>query len=150
MSDGAAIKTAKGCLERAVSIKTTAERLWNAGDEWFAVCYFYAAYHTVKAAFIEDPVFDNLGELQNVNKFLILNDRFATRHHGYVSGGSRVMGVNDIVKELYPQVAVEYVRLHMASIAVRYGTGLGVIAPDSVIRDYETVIGAYTRGELRV
>lgn len=144
-----ALRTSEDCLGRAVAIKESAKKLLGLGDEWFAVCYFYSAYHTVKSAFIEDPVFDDINDLARVDRFLIMEDRFATSHHGRVSNGIRRLGVNDIVARLYPTVAAEYVRLHMASLAVRYGRGLGVISAESVKADYSQVVGYYTDGKMR-
>lgn len=132
-----------------MAIKESAVVLRNQGDEWYAVCFFYAAYHMVKAALIEDPVFDDLARLQGINSNLVPDDRFATRHHGFIQVSTRVMGINDIVRALYPEIAAEYVRLHMASIEVRYGTGLGVISQASVDEDYEAVVTAYREFRLR-
>ena len=148
MSAVSALRTPGDCLRRAVAIKASAKHLLEVGDEWFAVCYFYSAYHTVKAAFIEDPVFDDINRLTTLDRFLILEDRYATSHHGRVSNGVRRMGVNDIVTRLYPAVGAEYVRLHMASIAVRYGRGLGVISASSVRADYDAVVDYYAMGKM--
>ncbi|ODA89812.1 hypothetical protein ATY41_03975 [Leifsonia xyli subsp. xyli] len=117
-------------------------------DEWFAVCYFYSAYHTVKAAFIEDPVFDDMSRLSGIDQFLIMEDRYATSHHGRVSGGRRRMGVNDVVTRIYPEIATEYVRLHMASVAVHYSHGLGVISTESVKGDFARVVECYLSGAM--
>jgi hypothetical protein len=143
------LRTAESCLRRAVKTKETADALWESGDEWAAVCYFYAAYHAMKAALIEDPVFDSLTDLAKHSPFLLLEDRFATKHNGYFGAGVRRMGVNDIVVSLYPTVAAEYVRLHIASVGVRYGNGLAPITLQSVRNDYDAVIGAYQSGELK-
>jgi hypothetical protein len=148
MSSAPANPTAQACLKRAIAAQVTGKMLREAGDEWFAVCYFYAAYHTVKAAFIEDPVFDDVARLAAKSPHLIMEDRFAESHHGRVNFGTRRLGVNDIVAKLYPDIAVEYVRLHMASMAVRYQQGLGAISVQSVMDDYETVISAYQAGAL--
>ncbi|MEV8269170.1 hypothetical protein AB0P19_02410 [Microbacterium oleivorans] len=121
----------------------TAKQLKNQGDEWFAVCFFYSAYHVIRAAMLDDPIFERPADLAAKHIDLTSQDRFSTRHHGYMSSNGRVLGVNDIVRLLYPEVAVEYRRLHMASIEVRYGEGIGVISPDSVVADYEKVIGEY-------
>ncbi|WP_314148440.1 hypothetical protein [uncultured Leifsonia sp.] len=146
MSAVPALRTAEDCLRRAVSMKESALGLAERDDEWFAVCYFYSAYHTVKAAFIEDPIFDDIQSLSAVDRFLIMDDRYATSHHGRVSAHHRRHGVNDIVSLLYPGISVEYVRLHMASIAVRYSSGLGVIRSESVKADYAHVVDQYASG----
>jgi hypothetical protein len=136
-------RTVESCLTRAVAIKTTAKDLLSRDDEWFAVCYFYAAFHTVKAAFIEDPVFDDPTRLRTFSEHLIPDDRFVGHHQGRLGAGPRKLGVNDIVALLYPSVIVEYRRLHAGSIAVRYGHGLAPISTQSIIDDYDAVTAAY-------
>lgn len=142
--------TAQGCLERAVAIGETAKRLRNQGDEWYAVCYFYSAYHVVRAALVDDPIFGDVTRLQEKSPYLTMGDRHATRHNGHVlAEGGRAMGINDIVRVLYPAIAVEYRRLHSASVDVRYGHGLTTISEDSIVADYEAVIGEYKALKLK-
>lgn len=143
------LASVQDCLTRAVAIKESAETLRIAGDEWHAVCYFYAAYHTVRAAMLEDPVFRNAKRLSTFSPNLAMQDQHATSHHGYLGHDSRgrKFGVNDIVKLLYPSIAAEYVRLHMASVDVRYGHGLP--ANNFVLSDFVTVADAYTSGSLK-
>lgn len=148
MSHRPALATSEACLKRALASAETAKLLKNQGDEWFAVCFFYSAYHVVRAAMLDDPVFEDMQLLAEKSPHLTIEDRYSTRHHGYMGSGGRVLGVNDIVTMLYPNVAVEYRRLHMASVDVRYGQGLGVISHESVVDDYETVINAYKDLEL--
>jgi hypothetical protein len=140
-----ALRTAQLCLERAVAMKEAAERLADADEEWAAVCYFYSAYHTMKAAFIEDPVFDDPTRLSTFSTSLIPDDRYVTHHRGRMGSGPRKLGVNDIVQALYPKIAPHYIRLHMASIAVRYENGLAPLKLDSVRADFLTVMDAYTK-----
>lgn len=148
MSDNG-IRTTEGCLKRAVVMKTTAELLLNQGDDWFAVCYFYAAYHTVRAAIMADPVFDNVGRLTAFAPWLVPADRFVTAHKARVAPNSpRKAGVNDVVTLLYPHIAAEYVRLHMASVEVRYQEGLRAIHRDSAVKDFHAVRDAYLEGRL--
>jgi hypothetical protein len=135
--------TEKECVQRALTIRATADALRDAGDEWAAVCYFYSAYHMVKAAFMADPIFNSISALTAVHPNLVPGDRGATSHQGHFNGGVRVMGVNDIVRALYPKIAVQYIRLHMASVHVRYQHGLGVITMASAISDYNAVRNAY-------
>lgn len=144
------LRTAQLCLERAVAMKEAAERVESEDHELAAVAYFYAAYHMVKAAFIEDPVFDELSRLQSLNPHLIPDDRFVTHHRGRLGGNEpRKLGVNDIVQILYPSIAPRYVRLHMASIAVRYDSGLSMYEFDDVKSDYLEVSRAYVAGDLK-
>jgi hypothetical protein len=142
------LTTTRACLERAVAIKETGKTLYDLGDDWHAVCYFYAAYHTVRAAFIEDPVFQDVKRLTATSQHLTPQDRYAKHHQARMGTGPRILGVNDIVALIYPQIAIEYRRLHSASIDVRYGPGLTGIAGTTVLADYETVTKAYLAGEL--
>lgn len=149
MSDSGSLRTVDGCLKRAVSIKNTAKLLHNQGDDWFAVCYFYAAYHIVRAAIMADPIFDDPERLKAASPFLVPEDRFVTAHKGRVSKGvPRQFGVNDVVTALYGDIAAQYVRLHMASVEVRYQEGLRGIHRDSVVTDYEAIVTAYNEGRL--
>lgn len=143
------LRTAKDCLERAVALKDAAERVEAIDHELAAVSYFYSAYHTVKAAFIEDPIFTDLSRLQAKDSRLIMDDRFVTHHRARLGSGERKLGVNDIVRILYPSIASRYQRLHMASIAVRYEAGLKVYDFAAVKDDYAAVRDAYVNGELR-
>lgn len=146
---GESIRTERGCLERAVSMQETAELLLNQGDDWFAVCYFYSAYHMARAAIMTDPIFENLGQLQRKASWLIPEDRYVTAHQGRVgAGGSRAAGINDVVKILYPHIAAQYVRLHMASVEVRYQAGLRAIHRESVVNDFAAVRTAYLERKL--
>ncbi len=108
-------------LERADRHEVIANVLADAGDEWACVPYFYAAYHRVVHALSEDPVFEDPTRLSRINAHLSIADRHVTRHHGRRKLGE--WGVNDLVTLLYRPVAVDYERLHAASIEVRYGGG---------------------------
>ncbi len=108
-------------LERAERHEVIGDLLADAGDEWACVPYFYAAYHRVLHALSEDPVFDDPTRLSRVNRNLSIADRHVTRHHGRRKLGE--WGVNDLVTLLYRPIAVDYERLHAASIDVRYGGG---------------------------
>ncbi|MFJ2535844.1 hypothetical protein [Microbacterium maritypicum] len=130
-------------------MKQTAELLWNQGDDWFAVCYFYAAYHMARAAIMTDPIFDDLTKLQAKASWLTLEDRYVTAHQGrVVSGQPRKAGVNDVVRLLYPGIAAQYIRLHMASVEVRYQEGLRAIHRDSAEQDFLAVQAAYLERRL--
>lgn len=117
-------------------------------DEWAAVPYFYAAYHIVRCALIEDPIFDDIDRLHATHLDLIPPDRHTGRHKGRKnSSAGREWGVNELVALLYPRIVSEYERLHQASIAVRYGSGLKAPIP-SLRADLTTIIGAYNNGQL--
>jgi hypothetical protein len=95
-------------------------------SEWASVAYFYAAYHLVKQAILEDPIWRCPGELAAKHPELRPHVSKVTRHHGKSAGRRRgqIWGVNELVKLLYPTIHEAYVRLHDASIEVRYQRGL--------------------------
>lgn len=130
-------------------MRTTGDQLLGDNNEWFAVCYFYSAYHLIKAALIRDPIFDSPTELSRIDVNLTPEHRWSTKHQGRVQRGSRDPGINDIVVKLYNGVSVEYRRLHSASVNVRYSDGLGVITPATVAQDFSTIWESHSRGEIR-
>lgn len=144
----ASLTTPGECVARAGVTVNTANRLETVGDEWAAVCYFYAGYHLVRAALLADPVFSDLTRLREIDVRLTPDDREASAHQMRRGNARAPFGVNDLVKLLYPSIAVEYVRLHSASIAVRYGQGLSPITIASVKQDYLDIRAAYTAGVL--
>lgn len=95
----------------------------EAGDEWAAVMLFYAAYHEVKAALLDDPVFDDEATCRQYNSLLRPEDRHVARHQGRKSV-SKEWGINELVLTLYGSAAGVYHRLHQMSIDVRYESGL--------------------------
>lgn len=114
--------TASAHLTRADEHACHAEAIGS--NEWAAVCYFYAAYHRVRAALLNDPVFDDLDQLHQFHLNLVPDDRYVTMHKGRGGRDNREFGVCDLVLRLYRPIAGAYDKLHMASIDVRYNTGL--------------------------
>jgi hypothetical protein len=94
--------------------------------DWATVAYFYAAYHLVKQAMLEDPIWLCPDELAIKHPELGPHTSKVTRHHGQPAGrrGNRAWGVTDLVEVLYPSIHYSYVRMHEASIQVRYQRGL--------------------------
>jgi len=100
-------------------------------EQWAAVCFFYAAYHLVKAALTSDSVFADPTRLSRLNPELTPADQAVSRHKGRrQSANGREWGVNELVALLYPGFARAYERLHQASIDVRYYGGLRATAAD--------------------
>ncbi|MEO8527692.1 MAG: hypothetical protein ABI435_01295 [Pseudolysinimonas sp.] len=130
-------------------MRTTGDELLGNDNEWFAVCYFYSAYHLIKAALIRDPIFDSPTGLSRIDVNLTMAHRWATHHQGRIQNGSRDPGINDIVVKLYNGISIEYRRLHLASIGVRYSDGLGVISPQTAAQDYSVIAAAHARGGIR-
>lgn len=111
-------------LTRAREHEQVGDALKDAvGNEWAAVCYFYSAYHLVRAALVADPIFDSMARLKAKSSHLMPSDRYTDSHHGSRAPGMN-FGVNELVNLLYPQILQSYEFLHQASIAVRYDTGL--------------------------
>lgn len=131
--------SSKAHTARAARHQKVADALADAGDEWSAVCYFYAAYHMIRAALLEDTIFDRLEWCQQKNRDLLPQDRHTMRHHGRKNtSNGREWGVNELVFLLYPNVVGAYERLHQASNDVRYHDGLrGSVADmQAVYRDF--------------
>lgn len=145
-----ALSTAAKCVGRADAFVQTARSLHDDADEWAAVCYFYAAYHLVHAAFISDTIFDSVARLSAVDSRFTLADRFATMHRGRRNDRERKPGVNDLVSKLYPQISFEYLELHQWSVNVRYNDGLEPSASIDAAQDYyERIRAAFDSGSLK-
>ena len=115
-------------LERAKRHRKVGDALRDAGDEWAAVCHFYSAYHVVRYALRTDPIFDDTTALQRLHRELTPDVAEIARHHGRGGRTPREWGINDAVVYLYRPIAATYHKLHQASVAVRYESGIG--APD--------------------
>lgn len=148
--------TASGALteeqhkNRAERHASVGDALAAAGeDDWAAVCYFYAAYHLVRAALVGDPVFDNPNDLARIDVELTPEDRYTQRHKGRKkTSNGREWGVNELVLLLYRPYAGIYDRLHQASIDVRYGRGFKTTAADARAL-YDQILAASDMGKLR-
>lgn len=148
MTNGS-IRTPKACLERAIAFKKDAEDLQAIGNQWYAVSYFYAAYHAVRASLLEDPIFSDIERLHSYRSNWLAEDRYNGHHQARRTvNGENPPGVSDMVRVLYPQIAVEYAQLHSASIAVRYGLGLAAYDADALAAAYEKIAKAAIAGEL--
>lgn len=119
----------------------------DTGVEWAAVCLFYSAYHHVKAALLDDPIFTDFDALRAVRPDLSPDDRFASAHK--VRKGQPGYGVNDLVLLLYPRVAGTYDKLHSMSIDVRYQRGLRLGAIEALPSLFDGFVGAVDQGQLR-
>jgi hypothetical protein len=134
--------------ERAAAHKQSGVTLLGVDDEWFSVCYFYAAYHLVKAALNEDPIFGSLTSLQKISPKLTPDVRFAEHHSGGQGQNGRSLGINEAVFHMYKNIRVSYSRLHIASCHVRYGRGLDTVSVESIESDFSDVWSAYHAGEI--
>ena len=103
-----------------------AGELCPTSSDWAAVAYFYAAYHLVKQAILDDPIWLCPSLLAAKHPELQPSVSKVTRH----SGGrqrrrrGRTWGVNELVELLYPSIYQSYLLMHQASIEVRYQRGL--------------------------
>jgi hypothetical protein len=143
------VRTPHACLERALQFKADAEQLKALSNQWYAVSYFYAAYHTVRASIMEDPIFQDPSRLKALNSSWEGPDRW-NDHHQTRRGNGIVgaPGITDLVKELYIDISIEYVQLHSASIAVRYGLGLAGYTSEALTAAFAKIATAATAGEL--
>jgi hypothetical protein len=143
------IRDAPTCRERSNILAKDGDQLRALGSQWYAVSYFYAAYHAVRAALMEDSVFGELDRLKTHGKNWIPDDRWNSHHQARRGNGSaQAPGVSDMVSVLYPSVAVDYAQLHSASIAVRYGLGLSGYDADGLAMAFTTIADAARAGKL--
>lgn len=134
-------------LVRAARHRKVGEALID--DEWAAVCFFYSAYHIVRHALREDPIFDDPTALSRINPELTPADRHVSRHQARKGApGGRQWGINELVTLLYRPIAVDYDRLHQASIEVRYSRGLTSPPMADLLASLEAIDGARVRGQL--
>jgi len=143
------VRTPMACLERAIAFQQDAEQLSAIGNQWSAVAYFYAAFHAVRSALMVDPIFNSPERLALFDPNWRREDR-QNDHHQARRGNGIVgaPGVSDLVKALYPEIAIEYAQLHSASVSVRYGLGLAGYDQAALKRGYEKIAGAVKRNEL--
>lgn len=138
-------------LSRAAEHERVADALADAGHEWSAVCYFYAAYHLVKAAMLEDAIFDDPTQCQALHPDLLPDDRYVSRHKGRRrTSEGREWGLNELVLVLYRPAAGKYERLHSVSNDVRYHDGLAGTVADvrGVYEEFKALVdgGALSTG----
>lgn len=148
MSTAPVVRDARTHLERAIAHMETGDKLKELDDDWFAVCYFYSAYHMVKAAMHADPIFDDMKRCAAVDARITIESRLAEHHSGGHGKNGRTLGVNELVFKLYKGIRVPYTRLHAASIDVRYGSGLVTVSPVTVANDFGIIARAYHDGAI--
>lgn len=122
-----------------------AKAIAEASPDWACVAYFYSAYHSMKAAFINDPIFDDMTALKKLDPNLMPSDRRPTSHQ--VRRGQSGFGVNALVHLLYPSMRRDYERLHQSSMGVRYGQGF-VYPIEQVAEMAAGIVEARTSGML--
>lgn len=97
------------------------------------ICAFYAAYHAMRVAILEEPLLDEsdekIRELVNLPG-LGRESRYATHHSGHARSG-RGIGQNQVIMALYPRESGSYLKLHRASIDARYQSLIGEEIIDS-------------------
>lgn len=135
---------------RAQRHRVVGNALADAGDEWAAVPYFYAAYHIMKGAMLRDPIWEQINALQTIHRDLMTDDRFTDRHKGRKrpTGAPREWGVNELVLLLYRPAVGAYERLHQASNLVRYGVGLTGDAVPALVQAIDLIETLESEGAL--
>lgn len=97
-----------------------------------------------------DPIWQDLKSLKAIHQDLVPDDRFIGRHKGRRRvGGPKEWGVNDLVLMLYRPAAGHYDRLHLASVDVRYSTGLPTGALNPVRASLDALLAMDTAGALQ-
>lgn len=138
--------TAAEHVERSRYHKQVGDALHSSGpDSWGAVCYFYSAFHLVRAALSEDPIFSELPQLKKAHADLIPDDRNVTAHQTRKNSDRR-FGVNDLVRILHIDVYPQYYRLHGASVGVRYERGISSEL-DGLLEDLEEIEQYFTTSD---
>lgn len=142
-------------LERAHEHYRTGKAMVNAdgqiGGEWYAVCLFYSAFHSMTAAMYADPIWWDMRKLQALDGRLQPGMRESAHHKGRW-GTNRGPGVNDLVRVLYADLAEDYEDLHMASVMVRYNEGLspGAYAPEELLESSWKILQESKNGHIKV
>lgn len=115
----------------------TAKLLAQSGDEWSAVCYFYAAYRAARSALNRDARLDSDSAARAIHHSLTATSRHVDFHNGHPKRGP---GLNDVVRRLYPAIAPKYEFLHAKSVEVRYESGLVGVTVEQVATIADEVI----------
>lgn len=115
----------------------TAEALAQSGDEWAAVCYFYAAYRAARSALNRDERLDSDSSAREAHSSLTATSRHVDFHNGHPKRGP---GLNDVVRRLYPDIASRYEFLHAKSVEVRYESGLVEASVEQIKKIADEVI----------
>lgn len=132
---------------RSEEMGRDARQLHESGIEWATVAYFYSAYHLVRAALLNDPIFDDMARLKRVNPHLQPSDRDTTKHKGRRNGPIE-FGINDLILMLYGREASgPYNYLHIASVQVRYEASLRYPL-DDIQKKYAEFRAAESKGSL--
>lgn len=114
-------------LKRARHHLSNAKKIQSVCDDWAHVAAFYSAYHSVRHALMEDPVFRDLKRLQSVDPRLSIRMRETTHHSGNINT-PRDPGINQLVKLFYGRgfshrIDHQYIDLHSTSVMIRYKDG---------------------------
>lgn len=139
---------------RAVAHHQTADSLLARGEEWAAVCYFYASLHRIRAALLDDPIFRDPSQLAAKHAALRPADAHCTKHMGYTrrlsNGGSRkIWGLNELASLFYPVIAPGYELLYNSSLEVRYQHGLATLSLQGAGKHADLIRDDFLSGNLR-
>jgi hypothetical protein len=124
-------------LARSAVHEAAAMTLAASNDDWAAVCYFYAAYRRVLGAFQVDQRLNSDSAARNVDSRMTASSRHVTHHQFHPNRG---LGVNDLVRHLYPAIGAKYELLHTKSVEVRYLNGLTAGSLADIKRLYDDVV----------
>lgn len=99
-------------LARAEHCKAASERLEDGFKDWAAVALFYSALHYVHSCLADEPG-------------LVKDERHPRKHSR--PAGQDLRGTNQLVRDIYPEINVQYRSLEELSHRTRYD--LGVLGP---------------------
>lgn len=145
--------SADQCKKKAIENLEEARNLANQNSKWSYVVAFYAAYHAVKYALFTDPIFDDFQKLKSKDNSLVPEDRTATRHKKR-AGSDQSPGINDLVRVLYrtdcvTPIYLEYLKLHSASVVVRYKDELPPMSMKDSLAYAEKIVKSALSGRIR-
>lgn len=134
-------------IQRAGEHLRETKLIMSVSADWAKVSAFYAAYHCVRAAMLQDPVFHDATRLAHANAHLTMASRTASHHNGNVTA-QRGPGMIDIVRYLYRPFYSRYLQLHSASVSVRYEFAESVITAEECLQSAMEIRQALDAGEL--
>lgn len=115
-------------VARAKHHKEVADYLEEPYPDWFAVALFYSALQYVHSALADEPE-------------LVKDERHPRKHTAGPTPGNGGRGVNDLVRDLYPDINVQYRSLFEMSHRTRYDAKqLGEMLPQLLLVQYKDVV----------
>ncbi|WP_460476605.1 hypothetical protein [Brachybacterium huguangmaarense] len=80
--------------------------------------------------------------MKAIHQDLMPRDQGTTAHH-VRRGSERRFGLNELVRNLYPEIGIPYIHLHGASVGVRYEKGI-LTTLDDLREDLDEITGYFS------